>query len=64
MAIAEPPIFENYAYRAIVINYNRPLATYTQTHCCHLTGVDMRSQSSQHTPLQNPNSQQARVNFG
>jgi hypothetical protein len=57
-------MFENYAYRAIVINYNRPLATNTQTHCCHLTGVDMRSQSSQHTPLQNPNSQQARVNFG
>jgi hypothetical protein len=44
---------KNHAYRAIVINHNRRLATCTQTHCCHLTGVDVRSQSSQHAPLRN-----------
>jgi len=64
VAIADLPVFENHAYRAIVINHNRRLATCTQTHCCHLTGVDVRSQSSQHAPLRNRTSQQARVNFG
>jgi hypothetical protein len=46
VAIAELPVYEKDSYRAVVINHNRPLATNTQTHCCHLTGVDVRSQSS------------------
>jgi hypothetical protein len=45
-AIVELPVFVQHAYRAIVINYDRRLATCTQTRYCHLTLVDVRSQSS------------------
>ena len=45
-------VFLKCAYRAIVINHNRPFATSTQTRYRHLTLIDVGSQPSQHTSLQ------------